>query len=152
MPGSSCFVAASIEMGTGAISCSIRFSWLSLPPLWARPAASMRNSPRSTGYPFAAETGHQWVVPEALRVNGRLFALRDPDDPAVEDGFHHGIEVAREQGALFWELRLALSLAHLRGSPRVARVKQARACSHRFTIGSPKASGTGICGLPAHDR
>jgi non-specific serine/threonine protein kinase len=65
---------------------------------------------------FAAETGHQWVVPEALRVKGQLLALRDPDDPAVEDCFHRGIAVAREQDALFWELRLALSLARLRAT------------------------------------
>ena len=65
---------------------------------------------------FAAETGHRWFVPETLRVNGQLFALRDPDDRAVEDCFIRGAAVAREQDALFWELRLALSLARLRAT------------------------------------
>ncbi len=60
---------------------------------------------------FAAETGHAWVVPEAFRVKGQLSAQRDPDDPEAEDWFSRGIEVAREQDALFWELRLALSQA-----------------------------------------
>jgi non-specific serine/threonine protein kinase len=63
---------------------------------------------------FASESGHQWFVPETLRVKGQLFALRDPTDPAVEECFHRGTELARAQGALFWELRLAISLARLR--------------------------------------
>ena len=63
---------------------------------------------------FAAETGHRWFVPETLRVHGELLALRDPGDPAVEDCFRRGAEIAREQDALFWEFRLALSLARLR--------------------------------------
>jgi non-specific serine/threonine protein kinase len=65
---------------------------------------------------FAAGTGHRWYEPETLRLNGQLLGLRDPDDPAVEDCFHRGSEIAREQDALFWELRLALSLARLRAS------------------------------------
>jgi non-specific serine/threonine protein kinase len=34
---------------------------------------------------FAAETGTRWFVPETLRIEGQLRALRDPADPAVED-------------------------------------------------------------------
>jgi non-specific serine/threonine protein kinase len=63
---------------------------------------------------FAEETGNRWYVPETLRIESHLFALRDPGDPAAEDCLHRGIEVARAQGALFWELRLAASLARLR--------------------------------------
>jgi len=63
---------------------------------------------------FAEETGNRWLVPETLRIAADLFALRDPADPAAEDHLHRGIEVARAQGALFWELRLAASLARLR--------------------------------------
>ena len=63
---------------------------------------------------FAAETGNRLFVPETFRVKGQLLVLRDPDDPVAEDCFHRGAEVAREQDALFWELRLALSLVHLR--------------------------------------
>ena len=63
---------------------------------------------------FAAETGNRLFVPESFRVKGELFALRDPGDPAAEDCLHRGIEVARAQDALFWELRLVSSLARLR--------------------------------------
>jgi non-specific serine/threonine protein kinase len=63
---------------------------------------------------FATETGHRWFIPEMLRVKGQLLALRDANDPAIEDCFNRGAKVAREQDALFWELRLALSLANLR--------------------------------------
>ncbi len=63
---------------------------------------------------FAAATGHTWLLPETLRMQGELRALRDPDDPAVEDCLYRGARMAREQDALFWELRLALSLARLR--------------------------------------
>jgi non-specific serine/threonine protein kinase len=77
-----------------------------------------------TALRFAVETGHQWFVPETLRVKGQLFALRDPDDPAVEDCFIRGAKVAHGQDALFWELRLALSLARLRVTQ--ARHREAR--------------------------
>jgi non-specific serine/threonine protein kinase len=62
---------------------------------------------------FATETGHRWFVPETFRVKGQLIALRDPTDPEIEVCLNRGLEVAREQDALFWELRLALSLARL---------------------------------------
>jgi len=63
---------------------------------------------------FAAETGNRLFVPETWRVKGQLLAGCDPDDPAVEGCFHRGVEVAREQDALFWEFRLALSMARSR--------------------------------------
>ncbi len=69
-----------------------------------------------TALRFAAESCHKWYVPETLRVHGQLLALRDPDAPAVEDCFHRGAQMAREQDALFWELRLALTLARLRAA------------------------------------
>jgi non-specific serine/threonine protein kinase len=69
-----------------------------------------------TALRFAADTGHQWFVPETYRVKGVLIALRDPNDPGIEDCLNRGAEVAREQDALFWELRLALSLARLRAT------------------------------------
>ena len=68
-----------------------------------------------TALRFAARRpATRWFVSgDATGSKGHLFALRDPDDPAIEDCFQAGAELAREQNALFWELRLALSLARL---------------------------------------
>jgi non-specific serine/threonine protein kinase len=63
---------------------------------------------------FAEETGNRLYQPETLRNKGQLLALRDPDDWAAEECLRMGLAVAREQDALFWELRLAMSLARLR--------------------------------------
>jgi predicted ATPase len=59
-----------------------------------------------------------WYVPELLRIKGEVLLLQAPDrfDQAAEDCFIQAGEMAREQGALFWELRIALSLARLRVS------------------------------------
>jgi predicted ATPase len=60
--------------------------------------------------------GERWYVPEILRIKGELL-LRDAEDRSispVEDCFNRALEVAQEQDALFWELRVALSLARLR--------------------------------------
>src|SRR5258706_1836046 len=60
--------------------------------------------------------GERWFVPELLRNKGE-FLLSGADDraiPARELCFAEALEVAREQGALSWELRGALSLARLR--------------------------------------
>jgi tetratricopeptide (TPR) repeat protein len=61
------------------------------------------------------EGGQRWYVPELLRVKGEML-LRQGSDRFMlaEDCFDQAGEVAREQGALFWELRVALSLARLR--------------------------------------
>jgi predicted ATPase/DNA-binding winged helix-turn-helix (wHTH) protein len=61
-------------------------------------------------------TGQQWYVPELHRIRGDLLLQQAADlsTPAAEDCFRQASEMAREQGALFWELRVALSLARLR--------------------------------------
>ncbi|HUA51236.1 MAG TPA: winged helix-turn-helix domain-containing protein [Candidatus Sulfotelmatobacter sp.] len=86
---------------------------------------------------FAAQTGNRCFLPETFRVKGELSALRDPDDLAVEDSFNRGVELAREQDALFWELRLAVSLARLRvNQKRPREAAQILAPVHgRFTEG-----------------
>jgi predicted ATPase len=69
------------------------------------------------------EDGQQWYVPELLRIKGEVLLqqARDRSDAAAEDCFDQAREMAREQGALFWELRVALSLArHLQGQGRSA--------------------------------
>jgi predicted ATPase/DNA-binding winged helix-turn-helix (wHTH) protein len=62
------------------------------------------------------EEGERWYVPELLRIKGEVL-LQQPVDGSVslaEDCFDQAGELARELGALFWELRVALSLARLR--------------------------------------
>jgi len=64
----------------------------------------------------AEEEGQRWYVPELLRIKGEVL-LQQAADRSVslaEDCFDQAGELAREQGALFWELRIALSLARLR--------------------------------------
>jgi tetratricopeptide (TPR) repeat protein len=61
------------------------------------------------------EDGEQWYVPELLRIKGEVL-LRQTSKQAVQaatDRFARAAEMARQQGALFWELRVALSLARL---------------------------------------
>ena len=60
--------------------------------------------------------GQQWYVPELHRIRGEVLCRQDSDRSrlAAESSFRQAGEMAREQGALFWELRVALSLARLR--------------------------------------
>ena len=53
---------------------------------------------------------------ELLRIKGELLLQDATGRPvsAAEDCFRAALDVARQQGALFWELRGALSLARLR--------------------------------------
>ena len=59
-----------------------------------------------------AETEERWAEAELYRVRGEL--LRSGDDAvAAERSFSQAIDVAQQQGAKFWELRAAISLAQL---------------------------------------
>ena len=61
------------------------------------------------------EDGEQWYVPELLRIKGEVLLRRSADQAAeaAADCFARSAEMAREQGALFWELRAALGAARL---------------------------------------
>jgi predicted ATPase len=59
--------------------------------------------------------GERWYVAELLRIKGELFLQEAVDRSAdAERCFCEALDVARQQTALFWELRGALSLAGLR--------------------------------------
>jgi predicted ATPase/DNA-binding winged helix-turn-helix (wHTH) protein len=60
--------------------------------------------------------GERWFVAELLRAKGELSLQRAGDQSlsAAERCFSAALEVAREQDALSWELRVALSFARLR--------------------------------------
>jgi predicted ATPase len=64
----------------------------------------------------ADRDGTHWYVAEHLRIKGELIRLIGESESltAAEDCFARGLTIAHQQGALFWELRIALSLARLR--------------------------------------
>ena len=69
---------------------------------------------------------HWWNLPELLRIKGEILLRQGLADSlsAAEDCFTQAGAMSREQDALFWELRAALSLARLcvrRGHPCEAR-------------------------------
>ncbi|HTI82082.1 MAG TPA: winged helix-turn-helix domain-containing protein [Acetobacteraceae bacterium] len=85
------------------------------------------------------EDGEQWYVPELLRIKGEV-SMRQSSTGAVEtaaDCFARAAEMAREQGALFWELRAALGAAHLlvRQNDRAGAAQILQPVYDRFTEG-----------------
>src|SRR5580698_10575591 len=54
--------------------------------------------------------GRGWFAPELLRIKGEVLLQQAADQLALaaEDCFTQAAQMAREQGALFWELRVAL--------------------------------------------
>jgi predicted ATPase len=103
----------------------------------------------------AGTDGHGWYAPELLRIKGEVLLQQAADlSLAAEDCFSQAAQIAREQGALFWELRVALSVARLRVSQ--GRHHEARASLvsvyDRFTEGFAtadlQAARTLLEGLP----
>ncbi|MEA2874408.1 MAG: hypothetical protein QOH67_4395, partial [Hyphomicrobiales bacterium] len=60
-------------------------------------------------------TGERWLVAEMLRVRGEVLLWRGVPGAAAEaeSHFRRALDLARQQGALSWELRAATSLARL---------------------------------------
>jgi predicted ATPase/DNA-binding winged helix-turn-helix (wHTH) protein len=102
------------------------------------------------------EDGQVWYVPELLRIKGEVLLQLGAHQhaQAAEDCFKQAGKMAREQDALFWELRIALSLARLRvRQERHDEAKQILALVHeRFTDGYEtsdlRATRTLLDGLP----
>jgi predicted ATPase/DNA-binding winged helix-turn-helix (wHTH) protein len=63
------------------------------------------------------EDGQRWYLPELLRIKAEIL-LRQPADQSslAENWLDQAATMAGEQGALTWELRIALSRAHLRAA------------------------------------
>ena len=83
--------------------------------------------------------GRGWYAPELLRIKGEVLLQQAADQSilAAEDCFDQAAQMARDQGALFWELRVALSVARLRVSQGRRREARAPLASvyDRFTEG-----------------
>jgi predicted ATPase/DNA-binding winged helix-turn-helix (wHTH) protein len=59
--------------------------------------------------------GQQWYVPELLRIKGEILLHHGSERAlAAANCFDQAATMAREQGALSWELRIGLSLCRLR--------------------------------------
>ena len=88
----------------------------------------------------AKTDGVGWCVAELLRVKGELLLSPHTKGDSVsvaEACFFESLDVARQQGALFWELRTALSFARVRlGQDRPDEARQILAPVYdRFTEG-----------------
>jgi ATP/maltotriose-dependent transcriptional regulator MalT len=83
--------------------------------------------------------GRGWYAPELLRIKGEVLLQKGASQLALaaEDCFDQAAQMAREHGALFWELRIALSVARLRVSQGRRREARALLASvyDRFTDG-----------------
>lgn len=79
-----------------------------------------------------------WCLPEVLRTKGELLLMQGEGNVAAAgEHFERSLELAREQGALSWELRTAVSFARLRlrqGQLHEAR-EQLAAVFGRFSEG-----------------
>jgi predicted ATPase/DNA-binding winged helix-turn-helix (wHTH) protein len=101
-----------------------------------------------------------WYLPELLRIKGEVLLgqAADQSTSAAEDCFKQAGEMARQQGALFWELRIALSLARLRVTQ--SREDEARgillAVYEQFTEGFAtkdlRAARAMLDAMPRHAR
>jgi predicted ATPase len=56
----------------------------------------------------------RWYLPELTRIKGELILKETQHSPSAEACFHEALEIAAQQGARFWELRSAISLARFR--------------------------------------
>jgi predicted ATPase/DNA-binding winged helix-turn-helix (wHTH) protein len=66
----------------------------------------------------AEQSGERYTIAELLRIKGEVLLRHAANESmsAAEGCFFGAIALAREQEALFWELRAALSLARMRAS------------------------------------
>ncbi len=84
-------------------------------------------------------TDERWNMAELLRIRGALLLLKGGQEAAVvsEDHYQQGLDCARRQGSLSWELRCATSLARLwRDQARSEEARELLASVYdRFTEG-----------------
>ena len=81
----------------------------------------------------AEQTEARWYLAELLRTKGLLLLEQGPTAIATaEQCFDQALDVARRQGALWWELRAAMSLARLwRGQGRGSHARKLLAAVYR---------------------
>jgi len=91
------------------------------------------------GLVAAERGGERWSIAELLRIKGECLLEEESErsDVEAENCFARALDVARQQGALFWELRAAMGLARKRnGQGRTADARHVLASVYdRFTEG-----------------
>ena len=90
----------------------------------------------------AGDAGQQWYGPELLRIKGEVQLRLGGDQPIQAAAcFAQAADLARKQGALFWELRTAVSAALLRVRQEdpVGAAQLLRPVYDRFTEGFESA-------------
>jgi len=84
-------------------------------------------------------TSERYFVPELLRIKGRLVQLQAKPECArvAEELYRRALDLASRQGALSWELRIAISLSMLleRGQRRTEAIGLLAPVLGRFTEG-----------------
>jgi len=102
------------------------------------------------------EDGQEWYMPELLRIKGEVLLQQDAERnvPQAEDCYDQAAQMARQQRALFWELRVALSLARLRMTQRrcVEARRVLQPVYNRFTEGFEAAFRSITARLAATSR
>ncbi|WOH67845.1 ATP-binding protein [Bradyrhizobium sp. BWA-3-5] len=83
-----------------------------------------------------ADQGESWEMPELLRVRGELRA-RSGDRPGAEQDFRAAMDLAEQQSALSWSLRVAMSRLRLASEPaaRAGAVSDLKRIYARFGEG-----------------
>jgi predicted ATPase len=56
----------------------------------------------------------RWYLPELIRIKGELMLREDRHSALADECFREAMEIAAQQGAHFWELRCAISIARFR--------------------------------------
>ena len=66
---------------------------------------------------WCRQSGERWCLAEALRIEGDLLAMSGDEDSLHKASacIDESIRIARQQGALAWELRAAMSRVRLDG-------------------------------------
>jgi hypothetical protein len=112
---------------------------------WGKPQDGSRAVTEALGR--ADQTGARWIEAELHRVRGERVLLHSAEPPEAAACLRRASAVAREQGAKFWQLGAATSLARLwcdQGEYGEARglLAPAHSC---FT----EDFDTPVCGTPA---
>jgi tetratricopeptide (TPR) repeat protein len=85
----------------------------------------------------------RWYLPELLRIKGELMLSESPQSEAADACFHEAMDLAAQQGADFWQLRCAISIAQV----RIGRDQRAEALAVLEKACAAMTEGSGIADM-----